>query len=85
MSWQIVPDVLEKMLEDTTSDEVQAWAPAYETYSFKQTGGITDLPVEVDVNFADRPYFDETWPKALKKLKELSESESKDKRGNTDG
>jgi predicted 3-demethylubiquinone-9 3-methyltransferase (glyoxalase superfamily)/uncharacterized protein YndB with AHSA1/START domain len=72
-------------VEDTTSDEVKAWAPAYETYTFTQTGGMTDVRVEMDLFMAEREYFEKTWPAALEKLKELSESESKDERRNTDG
>lgn len=61
-------------IEDTTSDEIKAWAPAFENYSFKEIGNETQLNIEIDAtdDFAD--YMDNTWPKALAKLKELCEA-----------
>lgn len=61
-------------IEDTTSDEIKAWAPSFENYLFKQQGNETQLSIEVDAtdDFAD--YMDKTWPKALAKLKEICEA-----------
>lgn len=61
-------------VEDTTSEAVRAWAPAYENYSFRDSGGATELTVELDVSAEWEEYMATTWPKALEKLKALCES-----------
>ncbi|HTN46642.1 MAG TPA: hypothetical protein VL098_09875 [Flavipsychrobacter sp.] len=53
---------------------VEAWAGAHENYSFDEQNGITTVRVDIDTEAQYLDYFDETWPKALKKLKELSEA-----------
>lgn len=49
------------------------WSGALENYSLRECDGGTELSVEIDSddNFAD--YFRDVFPKALQKLKELSE------------
>ena len=54
--------------------KVEAWAPAYEIYTLSQEMEITYLAVEVDAADENMEYFDKTWPKALNKLKDISES-----------
>jgi uncharacterized membrane protein len=61
-------------VEDTASEEGKAWAGAHETYTLRDVGGVSMLTVEMDVTDEYRKYFDETWPKALSKLKALAES-----------
>lgn len=60
-------------IEDMTSEEAKKFAPAYENYSFTEKDGVVEVSVAIDTvpEFAD--FFNETWPKALAKLKELSE------------
>ncbi len=60
-------------VEDTTSDEVKAWTPAYENYTFKPMGDTTEVVVDIDIaeNYAEE--FDKMWPAALQKLKEIAE------------
>jgi uncharacterized protein YndB with AHSA1/START domain len=60
-------------IEDTTSDAILAWAPAYENYRFTATPAGTRLTVEQDMtdDFAGMP---EVWPEALRRLKALCES-----------
>lgn len=60
--------------EITEGPMVESWTPAYENYSLSQEMEITNLMVEVDVSDEHIEYFDETWPKALLKLKEISEN-----------
>lgn len=60
--------------EVTEGPMVESWTPAYENYSLSQEMEITNLMVEVDVSDEHIEYFDETWPKALLKLKEISEN-----------
>lgn len=61
-------------IEDTTSEKVAEWAGAHENYTLKENNGKTEVQVEIDIasDFADM--FKEMWPKALNKLKQLSES-----------
>ena len=63
-------------IEDTQSDEVKAWGNAIESYelSSAENRDETRLAVEMDSVDEFKDYFEETWPKALDKIKELSES-----------
>ena len=62
--------------EDTTSEETKAWAGALENYTFKEKNGATELLVDLTGNMADEfvKMFEDMWPKALKKLKEIAEN-----------
>lgn len=60
--------------EITTGPEIEAWAGALENYAFAENNGGTLLTVAMDSNEAYKSYFEETWPKALAKLKELCEA-----------
>jgi hypothetical protein len=60
-------------VEDTTSDRVKGWAGALENYTFKDKNGKTELLVDMDINDEYKEMFEGMWPKALQKLKELSE------------
>jgi hypothetical protein len=60
-------------VEDTTGEEAKKWAPAYENYTFNEKDGGTELLVDLDLSDEYKDMFDEVWPKALKKLKELAE------------
>lgn len=59
--------------EDTTSEAVQKWAGAMENYTLKSVNGYTEITVDMDITEDHEKYFVETWPKALKKLKEIAE------------
>ena len=60
-------------VEDTTSDEVKKWSGAHENYTFEETDGKTEVLVEMDSDDEFVKMFEEMWPKALAKLKEISE------------
>ncbi|MBL7697540.1 MAG: SRPBCC domain-containing protein [Chitinophagaceae bacterium] len=60
-------------IEDTTSERVAAWKGAHENYTLKETNGKTDLLVEIDISDEYAQMFAEMWPKALNKVKDLSE------------
>jgi len=63
-------------VEDTTSESVRAWTPAYENYTFISVAEGTKLVIDMEV-FGDwEQYMNEAWPKALALLKQLSEAES---------
>ncbi len=59
--------------EITKGPKVEAWAGAFENYTFLETEGHTTLTVELDTNDEYAAYFDEAWPRALRKLKEICE------------
>jgi len=61
-------------VEDTTSEAIKAWAPAYENYTFVASPAGTRMQVDQDVSTEWLDYMNEAWPKALVLLKELSES-----------
>lgn len=62
-------------VEDTTSEEVKKWTPAFENYTLeKMDDQKTKFKLYQDI--ADDYYdmFMDLWPKAFKKLKEVSEA-----------
>lgn len=59
--------------EDTTSEAVKKWTPAFENYTFRETNGQTEVLVDMDTDDEHKKMFEEMWPKALEKLKELAE------------
>ncbi len=61
-------------IEDVTSDKVKEWSGAHENYTLKEINGMTEVLVEMDSNDEFKEYFSSTWPKALEKVKELSEN-----------
>lgn len=58
---------------DTTSEEVQKWAPSYENYSLRQKGEKTEVKIEMTVQAEYREMMEKMWKKALQKLKQLCE------------
>ncbi|MDZ7626035.1 MAG: SRPBCC domain-containing protein [Ignavibacteriaceae bacterium] len=65
--------VVQDSIEDTTSDAVKQWAGSLENYTFKDLEGNTELLVDMDINDEYKDMFNDMWPKALQKLKELAE------------
>ena len=63
-------------VEDTTSEAVRAWAPAYENYSFTAAPEGTRLVIDMDVAVAWLDYMQDAWPKALVLLRGLCEAAS---------
>lgn len=61
-------------VEDLESEDVKKWAGAKENYTLAESGGTTSLKVDMDSDSEWKDYFLKTWPKALAKVKELSES-----------
>ena len=60
-------------VEDTHSEAVKAWGDALETYEFREVDGGTEVVVELEIEESYQETFDDTWPKALDRLKELAE------------
>jgi len=59
--------------EDTTSDVVKPWAGSLENYTFIEKNGQTEVIVEMDITEEYKSMFNDMWPRALQKLKEISE------------
>jgi len=66
-----------KGVEDTESEAVRSWAPAYENYTFQIVPDGTRLIVDQDVLEEYLDFMSKTWPKALSLLKELCEGTMK--------
>lgn len=60
-------------VEDTTSEKVKAWAPAYENYTFTEKDSVTTVTIEIDSADEWAGMMSDMWPKALLKLKAISE------------
>ena len=60
-------------VEITDGPEVEKWANGFENYTFAEKDGTTKVTIDLDIieDFLD--YMNETYPKALAKLKELCE------------
>ena len=66
--------ILKGDTEITEGEEIEKWAGGLENYTFEENNGITTVTVDVDMTDDYIDYFNETYPKALNKLKELCES-----------
>lgn len=71
--------ILQGDKEITTGTDVEGWAGALENYAFKGENSKTHLLIDMDSNQEFKSYFQETWPKALKKLKAICENIYSDK------
>lgn len=60
-------------IEDTQSESVHAWAPAYENYTLLPVPEGTRLVVDQDVAPEWEAHLVAAWPKALERLQQLSE------------
>ncbi len=60
-------------VEDLDSEETRKWSGAMENYTLNTVEGKTELIIEMDTIEAYKDYFQQTWPKALEKVKELAE------------
>lgn len=59
--------------EITEGPDVEKWANGFENYTFDENNGITTVTVELDTTEDFSDYMNETYPKALHKLKEICE------------
>lgn len=61
--------------DDTTSDEAEAFIGTHENYSLSEDAGVTTVDVVLDSEEEFAAMFDEAWPIALAKLKEITEEQ----------
>jgi hypothetical protein len=59
--------------EITEGPEVEKWANGFENYSFEENNGTTTVTVDLDTTEDFVDYMNQSYPKALDKLKELCE------------
>ena len=59
--------------EITEGPDVEKWANGFENYSFEDIKGITMLRVDLDTTEDFVNFMNDTYPKALEKLKEICE------------
>jgi hypothetical protein len=60
--------------EQPLDEEGKKWTGAMENYTLKEINGQTELFVEIDIVEEHKDYFSEAFPKALQKVKEISEA-----------
>jgi len=60
--------------EDSTSDLAKGWIGTTESYSFAERNGKTTVTVEIHTNPEWAEMFNEGWPAAVQKLKEICEN-----------
>lgn len=61
--------------EDTESEKVKTWAGSKENYTLRDLKDKTELLIEMDIDEEYKDMFQQLWPKALQKLKEVAERE----------
>ena len=66
--------IIKDGIDDTESEAARNWTPASENYTFSDAGTATELKIDVDTAQAFETYMEDTWPKALAKLKALCEA-----------
>jgi len=59
--------------EITEGPEVEKWANGFENYTFEESNGTTTVIVHLDITEDFSGYMNQTYPKALDKLKEICE------------
>ena len=60
--------------EQHIDKETENWVGAKESYKLVSKNGGTELSVEMDMTDDFQKYFEDTFPKALEKVKELAEN-----------
>ena len=66
--------MIENGVEDTSSEKVRAWAPAYENYRLTDVPDGCRVTVTLDTAPELEQYMQDKFPKALALLKEVSET-----------
>jgi hypothetical protein len=65
--------LLKANAEITEGPEVDQWANGFENYTFVEINGTTTVTVDLDTTEDFLDYMNQTYPKALNKLKEICE------------
>ena len=65
--------ILKADKEITEGPEAEKWANGFENYTFEENNGITTVTVDLDTAEDFLDFMNQTFPKALDKLKEICE------------
>lgn len=76
MSFSHISEIMD-FKELALTEETQAWSGSEERYDLTENNGITTVKVTVDIVETHADFFNEAFPKALQKLKEIAENETK--------
>lgn len=63
--------------EQPITNETQSWSGSEERYDLSENNGVTTVKVSVDVVEKYTDYFNDAFPKALERVKNLAESDTK--------
>ncbi len=66
--------VVNEGIENFENEAALQWRGTREIYRVEETGERTHLVIDQDVTSEYKDYFEEAWPKALQKVKVLSEA-----------
>ena len=61
-------------VEQPETDETKSWSGSTENYKLEGNDGVTKLAVDMDVTEDFEQYFQDTFPKALERVKDLAEN-----------
>jgi len=56
-------------------EKLHDWGESLENYTLEEKDGRTGLTIDMNIIEDWKAYFDETWPKALDKVKEIAEKQ----------
>lgn len=70
--------IIQNGQELTTGTDAEKWSGGFENYTFEEKNNNTILIVDLDTPEDYFDYFNETYPKALNKLKEICEKQLND-------
>ena len=65
--------IVQDGVEETESPAAKAWAPAFESYTFADSNGGTELTIEMDIQADQKENFEKKWADALARLKAIAE------------
>src|SRR5690554_948370 len=65
--------IIKNEKEITSGEEVDGWSGTLENYSFEKLDKNTLITVSIDIAESHSDYFEQTYPKALRKLKNILE------------
>jgi hypothetical protein len=67
--------ILKADAEITEGPEAEKWANGFENYTFQENNGTTTVTVDIDTAEDFLDYINQTYPRALGKLKEMCENQ----------
>jgi len=75
MSFRHIGEVKDGV-EQPVDEKTQSWSGGTENYTLKETNGVTELTIDLDMVAEMMDYFNKTFPAALEQVKKLSEAKT---------